>query len=375
MKSVTSDLLRDLACWTERPCVSLYLPLDPKHPNIEAGRLGLKDLVADARHQLERTKLRRPAIDELLSPVEALLVADRWPLGSRGYGLFEAPGRSTHLQLDVGVPAIAVVGDNFIVSPLVGAVAKTDSFYLLAISQDRVRFYRGQQTGLVQVDVPELPASREEALRYEHHERQLGIHGGSHQGVDRVAGTLHGSPSERDLRKEQVRRFFRIVDLALWSVLHDQDVPLLVAGIEYELTMYGEVNRNSQLAAMVNTGSPERLSMGELHSKVWPTAAVVLDGPRRQLLERLASSTDALTSIPAILTACQEGRVAALFVRSDHLTWGSADTCAVQATRRPCDIELASVAIGAALRQGADIYPAATDELPAETLIAALPRY
>ena len=51
--------------------------------------------------------MRRPAIEELLAPVEALLVADRWPLGSRGYALFEAPGRSTHVHLDVEVPDFA----------------------------------------------------------------------------------------------------------------------------------------------------------------------------------------------------------------------------------------------------------------------------
>jgi hypothetical protein len=376
MQSVTPEVLRELACWSEGPCVSVYLPLDAKHPSIAADRVGLKDLVADARRQLETTtSLRRPAIEELLVPVEALLVADRWPLGCRGYALFEAPGRSTHLRLDVEVPDIAVVADRFVVTPLVGDLPDAGSFYLLAISQGRVRFYQGRRSGLVEVDVAGLPTSRADALRDEHHERRLNVHGGSHQGVDRITGILHGSPSDRDLHKQQLLRFFRIVDEALWGVLHDKNVPLLVAGVEFELAVYREANHYRHLAATVDTGNPDRLDADELHAKIWPTAADLLDVPRRQLLERVASSADALTSLPTILTACHEGRVASLLVRPDHLSWGRADTTEEHQRRLAGDIDLVSATIAAALAQGATIYPVEPHELPRDITMAAVARY
>ena len=127
MQTMDAQVLRELATWTAGPCVSLYLPLDPKHPSIEADRLALKDLVRDARHQLETTTtMRRPAIDGLLEPAESLLVADRWPLGSRGYGLFSAPGCAIQLELDVEPAAMSVVADRFVVTPLAPAVSKGD---------------------------------------------------------------------------------------------------------------------------------------------------------------------------------------------------------------------------------------------------------
>jgi hypothetical protein len=375
MERFTPELLGDLACWSESPCVSLYLPLDPKHPQIAADRVMLKDLVADARRQLEATTIRRPAIDALLAPVESLLVAERWPLGFRGYGLFNAPGRSLELSLDVGVPAVAVVADRFVVTPLVGALADTGSFYLLAISQGRVRLFRGGHAGLTEIEVPDLPASSADALWYEHHERQLSVHGGSHQGVDRITGVQHGSPSDRDLRKQQLVRFFRIVDEALWGVLHDKKAPLLVAGVEFELAVYREANHYPHLAATVDTGNPDQLGLDELHAKVWPTAATVLDTTRRQLLERVASSSEQLVSLAAISTACQEGRVGALFVRPDDLSWGPAGTAEEHPQRLPGDIDLVSAAISDALAQGATIYPARPGELPLGVSIAAIPRY
>jgi Bacterial archaeo-eukaryotic release factor family 3 len=375
MLSLTPELVRELAGWHAAPCVSIYLPLDPRHPNIDAHRLTLKDMVSDARHELETTTLRRQAIDELLAPAEALLATERWSLGCRGYGLFGAPEHSIQVHLEFEVPLLCVVADHFVVTPLVAALATSDPFYVLALSQHSVRLFRGRRNRLIHVTVPDLPASRADALWYEHHERRLNVHGGSHQGVDRITGTLHGSPSDRDLRKEQLQRFFRIVDEALWGVLHDQTAPLFVAGVDYELAVYREANHYPHLAGMVDVGNPERLSPDELHSLVWPAAADVLDAPRRQLVERITSAQDPLTSIPAILSACREGRVAALVAQPTRLLWGRLDAANGHPNRNSGDIELISAAIGAAFDQGAVIYPAAPGELPGDAPVAVLLRY
>ena len=375
MRGMTPHLLHELACWPKGPCVSLYLPLDPKHPDIEADRLALKDLVGDSRRQLENaTTLRRPAIDELLAPAEALLDAEWWALGSRGYGLFAAAGRSTQVHLDVDVPSIAVVADRFVVTPLVAALPGADRFYVLAVSQNRVRFLRGDRDGLIDVAVPGLPKSRADALWYEHHERHLGAHGGSHQGVDRIVDTVHGSASARDLRKQQLSRFFRVVDEAVRRVLHDEKAPLVVVGVDFELAVYREVNHYAHLAT-IDTGNPERLSMAELHSSAWTAAASALDALRRELVDRIRSSRTPLTAVPAILDACRAGRVAALLVQPDRLLWGRLDGADAQVERQAGDIELVSAVIGAALAQGAAIYPAWPRELPGDASVAAVARY
>lgn len=375
METLDARVLRELATWTEGPCVSIYLPLDPKHPNIDAYRLTLKDLVRDARQQLEGTTMRRPAIDDLLEPAEALLVADRWPLGSRGYGLFSAPGHAIQLQLDVEPAPMAVVADRFVITPLVAAVSNGDRFFVLAISQHRVRLFRGGRDGLVDVAVPGLPASSADALWYEHHERQLSVHSAGRQGVDQITGVLQGSPSERDLRKQQLLRFFRIVDQALARVLHGETAPLLIAGVDYELAVYKEANRYPHLDAVVDTGNPERLDPVELHAMVWPVAAGLLDAPRRKLLERIDAAAESLTLLPDVLAACEEGRVAALLVEPDRLVWGQAETADGHAQREPDDIDLISAAIGAALDQGATVYPASPGELPGDAPLAAVARY
>jgi hypothetical protein len=373
---VTGQLLGELSGWSTGPCVSVYLPLDPTHPGCEAHRLALKDAVRDVRRQLEtQTSLRAATIDQLLAPAETLIAGEGWTPGHRGYGLLAAPARSVQLDLHVEVPQLSVVADRFVVTPLVAALAADDHFYVLALSQNRVRLFRGAHDTLVEVAVPGLPTSRVEALWFEDEERWVNVHGGSRLGADRIVGTVHGSPSERDLHKRELRRFFQMVDAALMSSFAGGSWPLFVAGVGYELSLYREVSHYPRLAGVIEVGNPDRLSPTELHRQVWPTAAYELDAPRRELIARINSASTPLTSVPAILAACADGRVGALVVRPDCVVWGRLDSLESHAERSPGDIDLISVAIGAALSQGAALYPAASDELPDGAALAALPRW
>ena len=245
---------------------------------------------------------------------------------------------------------------------------------MLAISQNRVRFFRADGSGSSTCPCPDLPASRADALWYEHHERQLNVHGGTHQGVDQITGTVHGSPSDRDLRKQQLLRFFRIVDEALASVLHDETAPLLIAGVDYELAIYREANHYPHLGAVVDTGNPERLRPAQLHALVWPVAAELSTPRGRKLLDRLAATADALTlsggrprRLPTRVGSPRSSRAHAAGAGTPGHGRGHA-----HGTR---ETWLVSVAIGAALEQGATVYPAAPGELPGDAPLAAVPRY
>jgi hypothetical protein len=217
MPSVDLDMLRDLSCWQTPPCISIYLPLNTTGPTShDATRVALKTMIGNARHQLQTdTTLRQAAIDKLLAPAHALLEARPSPAGFRADGLFSAPGCSIEAPLDAVVPALSVVADRFVAAPLVAAIPTDDRFYLLTLSNNRVRFMRGTHHRLSIVAVPALPAGCANALWYEDHERHLNVHGGAHHGSDPIIGTRHGAPSGHDLHDDQLLRYFRAVDRAL----------------------------------------------------------------------------------------------------------------------------------------------------------------
>lgn len=380
MKALTASLLSDLARISSPPCVTMYLPLDPGHPDIEANRLELKEMIRSVRSELETTtELRRPEVVQLLVPAEELLASTRWPLGSKGYALFGAPGLWVSTEVSIPVAPLGVVSSRFVITPLVGAVDRAEArFYVLVVGREHTRLLRGHRFGLTEVDAPGMPHGVFDALWYEHHERHLNVHGGSHHGADRIVGTVHGSGSENDLRKSQLRRFLTAVNDAVVAYLRDERAPLVLAGVDYEVAQYRDVNRYPNLVATAVTGNVDQLSHAELHTRALPLAAQVLDRPRQVLLERLRSSALATTDLAAVLRAAREGRVEALLVRRDRLQWGTVDARGVideYPQRRPGAVELLGVAVAEALDQGAVVLPAFEGELPDAAPIAALLRF
>ena len=112
--------LRSLTGPRTGPCVTLLLPTEHGPRGADAGKLGLKNLVAAARDELHG-RIGSLQVDELLAPVEAILVEDSfWHDLGEGLACFLAPdlpgGRIARVPRPAG--AFSYVGDRFAVTPL-----------------------------------------------------------------------------------------------------------------------------------------------------------------------------------------------------------------------------------------------------------------
>ncbi|MGH9135534.1 MAG: hypothetical protein ACRD0G_00630 [Acidimicrobiales bacterium] len=373
-RKLTADRLAELASWNRPPCVSIYVPLDPVRG--DATRIRLKDLARTARNELERLGAAGRLIDELLTPVTALEGRFGEASGHRGIAMFTAPGIHVACWLGADLPARADAGKRFVVTPLVAALPANRRYHLLALSQHDVRLFRGNHAGLSPVEVGGMPRNVAEALWYEDPDRRVSWHGGAQVGRGRVAMIAHGSGSERDVHSDRLLRFFRAVDDSVATVLHAPTAPLLVAGVDYELAFYRQATRVASIVT-VSLGNTDLLSAAELQDRCQPAIRTLLDRPRVARLRRLARLGAPATSLPEVLAACAESRVDTLFVRADALTWGAADGDGSDAheQRVDGDVELYGVAIGAALRRGATVFPAWPGELPGDAPIAASLRF
>jgi hypothetical protein len=364
------DRLGELAGWTRRPCVSIYAPVDVRH--VDATVILLKDLARSARQQLAEFAADSdrfaalPEFDVDLGGID----------GHRGLATFAAPGFSAVFWLDVDLPVVAHVSDRFVVTPLVAALPATGRYHVLALSQHHVRLFRGHRAGLELVDVPNMPESVADALWYEDPERRVSWHGGAHVGAGRVGRIVHGSGSEHDVHADRLLRFFRAVDESISAIVHSSRARLLVAGVEQELAIYRRASR-IPVVETISIGGTDRLSATELHDRCAASIRRLLDRPRRARLQHLARTARRAISLPDVLAACAASQVGVLFVRPDSLIWGSADGNGsdTSADRVVGDVELLSVAIGAAVRLGAKVFPAWPGELPDDAAIAASLRF
>lgn len=371
-RALDVDRLAELARWSTPPCASMYVPLDPL--NADASRIALKDALRDARRQLAGW-LHAGPVSELLAPFDGFERHLGTRGARRGVALLAAPDFAAAHWIDDGTPEVAAAGNRFVITPLVAALPLGGRMHVLALGQHNVRLFRSTSHGLTEINVPGLPHRLDDALWYEDPEQRISWHGGARVGAGSVAPVTHGAGSERDVHTDRLWRFFRAVDDAIAGALNVSKGPLLVAGLEHQLDVYRQASRLHGIETL-DVGSTDALSATELWQRCGPVVTEMLDRPRRARLHELLEASERATTVDEVMAACAQSRVDALFVRPDRLQWSaSGNSGELHESPEPGDVELHSVAIDAALRQGAAVFPAWAGELPDDESLGASLRF
>ena len=367
--SLTFDTFAELATWDRGPCVTIMTPID-------AGvhQILLKDLARMALNALAGEGTPHGVATELLAPAEALRHESFENQAIRGIAVLTAPGQTRTLEMGTTPPALVHVGERFVVTPLLADVIPTIAYHLLALSEHRVRLFRGNVGRLEPVRAAGMPRRLEDVSAHERLRRGHG--GGLRHGTGHTAGVVHGGGSDRDLHLDRMRHFLRAVDDAVRGEVRSTHAPLLVAGVGRELSIYRDVSRVERLVT-IEVGNPDRMSAAALYERCAPTIADVLDRPRRARLRDTLESGATIRSLPELVDACTDGRVDTLFVRPDRLAWAAPRSGGRTATaqRHAGDVEWHSEAIDAALLHGASVFAAQPGELPEDTSAVASVRY
>lgn len=362
------------------PCVSIYLPMGGPATEAQQGPIRLKNLLRLAEEQLVANGLRAGDARKLLAPARRQ-VDDRpfWQHRDGGLALFLSPDRNRHFHLPLPFAELAVVSDRFHIKPLL-PLLDAGEFHILALSQNAVRFLRAMRYGVETVDVPDLPVSLAEALPYDDPEKQLQFHTGTPTGGGERPAIFYGHDS--DEAKDRLRRYFRLIERALQAYLRGTQAPLVVAGVEYLLPLYREVNTYPHLLADGVTGNPEGLAAADLHRRAWDLVEPYLQRARDDAAARyaeLAGTGRASADLRQIVAAASHGRVETLFVARERQQWGRFDpvTGAVQvnAAAQPGDEDLLDRSAAETFRHGGTVYLSPPDAIPGGNLAAALFRY
>lgn len=355
--------LRSLTGPRTGPCVTLLLPTEHGPRGADAGKLGLKNLVAAARDELHG-RIGSLQVDELLAPVEAILVEDSfWHELGEGLACFLAPdlpgGRIARVPRPTG--AFSYVGDRFAVTPLLPGFLPDAGFHLLALSRNHTHVFRGDRHSITAVRVPDLPDGLEDALWFEGHDNLLNRHAGSRMDSGgRPTAVVHGV-SASDTRKEQFDRYARLVDDAVVAALGQSRLPLVVAAVERELATYREVSRYPDVVAGGIPGSPDRTALGDLHAAAWALVERRLAADDRAARERFAArsgSGSTETDPVRLAELAATGGLDTVFVVAGAHCWVGTDGTRHE-TRAAGDRDLVNEIVTDALRSSATVFPAA----------------
>jgi hypothetical protein len=384
MRTLSKQALLELADRDDGIVVSIFLPTRGAGPDERQDAMRLRNLLRDAEHRLGVAGVRGRWSRRLVTPAAALAEQPGfWQTPSGGLALFLAQGAARHLRLPYQPRELLVVGRRFHVKPLLPLLCGDGRFYLLALSQGRVRLFEGDRDGLRAIDLPGVPASLADAMRMDDREEQLQLHeAGLARPGGRPAAVFHGHGVGSDDAKDRILRFFREVDRGVNAAVQDAHAPLLLAAVDYLVPIYRTASTHPHLLEPSLQSNPDRLDPATLHQRAW---AVVSDGFRQQQRAAaarwrgLAGTGLAVSDLPQVVTAAVGGRVETLLVPMYGEQWGIADAASgaveVHEEARPGDVDLLDLAMVETLRRHGSAYPLDPAELPDIGRPAAILRY
>lgn len=377
MRAMTVEELRFLLAHEAAPCVSIYMPTrrggSPEDRHVFQGHL------RDARALLSKG-MAPSAVDALIAPLAALDTHEFWAQQYEGLALFRTRDLLVHYRMPVRLDPLVVVADSFHVRPLLKFLQSNQRYFLLNLSQGRVSLFKGSAMGLGPVDLSSMPRSLTEVLGVEHRERTIVVGSGGPRGHSPV---YHGQGKDDSVRDEEIARFFRVIDKALWEVLRDETAPLVVAATERHHPLFAQVCRYPHLLHEGLRGNFANTKLEDLHAKAWPIVQRHLVERHKDVLERYGNQISrerATDDVSAIARHAVSGRVRELIVEDKSHLWGRMDksTGAIELHAKqmdPHDDDVIDDIAEAVILRGGDVYAFEKGKLPTKSPVAAVLRW
>ena len=291
---------------SEGPCLSVYMPLSKAgvNPNVKQDALRWQECLRNAEEKIKPHGKKGRELLEAISSWDAV-VQGQEPQG-KSIAVFRARDTFQVIWLQQEVVDRAVVGPHFYIRPLLPALTRDNTFYVLALSQKDIRLLRC--TSRTSDDVP-FPAGT--VTSFEH---WMNTAEPDHTNENR--GEVVASKD----KDQFLSHFFKQIDRGLSEVLRGHTEPLVLAGVDYELTLYRELNRYPHLAKESVQGAPNSLKAGEMHAR----ALEALDRCYKTQVDDALTEWNhkvgggASSRLKDVIKAAHDGRVLTLLV-SDSL--------------------------------------------------------
>ena len=396
--TITREDLTSLLEPQEGLVVSLYHPTVQGAVEPEESSLHLKNLLGSAKDELAERGLPGAEVDALLAPAFDLL-DDRsfWQHQLKGLALFCTKDGMRYWKLPFEVDELVSIGDSVHLKPLLPVLNLQGHFFVLALAQNQVQMYRATEHSIEEVDLRQwgVPTSLMEALRYDDLQKPESQHPnvtgpGRGQANDAVAGeaathrthAFHGHGEDGDDQKEQIRRFFNVLDDGLSKALANETAPMVLAGVEYVRPIFKGVTSYNHVLEEGVAGNPEGLRPDEVHAQAWRIVQPHFRGRIRDAKDRYHAGFGRGTAsddLADVLGAAYEGRVGILFALRGARTWGIFDLAGrsadVHAERGAGDVDLVDLACRQTLATGGEVFVVEEADMPSATSLAAVYRY
>lgn len=328
------ERLRELLEEPEGPAISIYLPTSRSSSEAEADRLRFRAALDRAR-ELVAAEEDGGGDDALLEDLDPLTRNQEfWRYQADGLAVFVAPGFQRMYRVATQLPELVVVGPSFHTRPLIEHLQAPDRYWVLGLSQNKIRLWEGTASGAVPVDLSGLPRNFLDALGFEFerdaeivHRRKAGPSRGE-RGRGGHTPVFHGHGAEKEQAEDELRLYFKKVDQGLRELLKDEIGPVVLAAVEEYHPLYRSVSNLGNLAGEGITANVTEWNSDQIHERAWPIAkdkALAKVDEALDLWEMSYGRGKAEADLANLARLAVAGRIRLLLTERDRLVWGTLD--------------------------------------------------
>ena len=297
------------------PCITLVVTIS--NPLELATRL--KSALFLVQKQLAERHTHAETVGGLLAPIKQLgpdaETAHAW---ANSLVAFRSPGAFQHHWMRERLNDVAVVGERFEIRPLLAAMAREQRFHLLAIGRHHVRLFRSTPHSAEEVRIEGIaPQNMREFRHTRQPDHLLENRMAAGPSVGSMQGVVFGVGSEGGKEQDRFRHFLKAVERGVTKLLRRDAEPLILAGLEYDVAIYRQLNTYPHLLEQAIDGSPDGQTPQQLHERAWEIVSQCPSESLKKALEDYRKQSGAglvLGDAVAIGKAAAEGRVAGLFL-------------------------------------------------------------
>lgn len=382
---LTKDTFASLATHQGQTCISIYLQTHAKGAEVNelVDNTMFKNYLQQINSQLKQKGMDELSIERLLAPSFELLRNDSfWRAQLQGLAVFITEGSTQYIKLPFAPKQEEmIVNTSYYMSPLTPMMTQGDYFYLLMLSKKQAKLYRAGEHGIVELIIDEMPNGVDDVVHFEEKEDQKLFRTGS-SGAGGGAN-YHGQGAGKPDEKEHIAMYFDEVDETIWkAVLNKENVPLVLAGVEYLIPIYKSVAQYKPIWDVAITGNQQHTDLAELHQQAKKIMEPYFAERHKKALELYGnqSATELTSSIPAdVIPAAHYKRVWHLFVQEGAHIWGTFDEMnnklTIHETQQQEDEDLIDKAVIRTILNAGEVHFLPKDQMPGGSEIAAVMRY
>lgn len=315
---------------SDTPCVSIYLPTY-RYGSAQEDRIRYKNALAEAIVQLTdgsifyKNELNKKDAITFLAPAFDLLENDDfWNHLSDGLAVFIGKDHFSYFVTPLEFPEFVHAHDHFYLRHMMPMLNKNNKFFVLALSQNEVRFFEGNEMSITPVIIQDLvPNGKEAVVNVEDNSKNLQGHSSG--------GTVifHGYGGGKDDKNEELIKYFREVDNGLMEMLHDETAPMIIYSVDYQIPIYQDISKYSNINNNHITGNPESDDPVLIHERAWSVMKdyfVEENKVTREEFNQNLVDGKASFSLHEIVPAAIQGKVETLFLdKNEEVIWGEYD--------------------------------------------------